>query len=67
MPIPSADIVVTLDELAERIRRAGPNERSATLEAFKTACRDYALDPVIEAGDRNIDLMNLSVSQKPWD
>ena len=42
-------IAATLDEIAESIQGA-PNlyDRSVAIEAFRTACRDHALDPVVE-------------------
>jgi hypothetical protein len=52
-------IAATLDEIAESIRWA-PNlyDRGIAIEAFRTACRDNALNPVLEAADRDIVLMN---------
>ncbi len=52
-------IAATLDEIAESIQWA-PNlyDRRVAIEAFRTACRDHALDPVVEAADRDIVLMN---------
>ena len=54
-------IAVILDEIAESIQWA-PNlyERGVAIEVFRTACRDNALDPVLEAANRDIVLMKLA-------
>ena len=60
MTIPSDDVALTLDEIAERIRDAPDRyERAIAITAFRIACRENgtALNPALEAANIETSLL----------